>query len=153
MIRLPAFAIAALIMTTSQTPSSVVIVALGDSTTAGTPAFQSPIEAPPNAEAHLRGMYDRAARAKIPVVAGSIIPYNTATPEQNAKMHAINAWIRAEAGHDGTLTFVDTRAVAARTDNPDLLAASPDGLHPDVAGYRRVAEALEPALRRLLEAR
>ena len=32
----------------------------------------------------LRAMYARAGQAGIRVVAGSIIPYNTATPEQNA---------------------------------------------------------------------
>jgi hypothetical protein len=45
----------------------------------------------------LRAMYDGAARAGIPVVAGSIVPYNTATPAQNAVMHEVNAWIAAEA--------------------------------------------------------
>ena len=38
---------------------------------------------------------DRAAAAGIPVVAGSIIPYNIATPDQNARMREINAWIAA----------------------------------------------------------
>ena len=90
----------------------------------------------------LRAMYDLAAAARIPVVAGSIVPYNTATPEQNAKMHAINDWIRAEAARDANITFADTRAAAARDENPDLLRSSPDGLHPDADGYRRMAAAL-----------
>lgn len=195
-------------------PPPITIVALGDSTTAGTPQFKSPIEAPPNGEgnresqfaywlmerhpewtvlnrgvngersdeiaarfardvtsatpniviiiagvndvyqgrsvAHvteqLRLMYDQAAKAGVPVIAGSIVPYNTATPEQNARMHEINAWIAAEAARDPNLTFVDTRAAAARPDDPDRLSGSPDGLHPDVAGYRAMALALEPAL-------
>jgi lysophospholipase L1-like esterase len=84
------------------------------------------------------------------VVAGSIVPYNTATAEQNAKMHAINAWIEAESSRDPNVTFVDTRqAVAAPTDS-DRLAGSPDGLHPDVDGYRRMAEAIELAVLRFL---
>src|SRR5688500_9929387 len=198
--------------------SSGGIVALGDSTTAGTPLFKSPIEAPPDGEgdatsqfaywlmqahpewdvrnrgvngersdriaarwdrdvaAHspaaviiiagvndvyqgrpvehvtsqLRAMYDRAAAARIPVIAGTIVPYNSATPEQNAKMHAINAWIRAEAERDANITFADTRAAAARDDNPDVLRGSPDGLHPDIDGYRRMAEALGPALAQVI---
>jgi acyl-CoA thioesterase-1 len=196
----------------------IVIVAMGDSTTAGTPAFKSPIEAPPNgtgdvtsqyaywlmqrhsdwgvlnrgvngertdqiaarfdrdviaasprvvviiggvndvyqnraadvAKASLRGMYDRALAAHIAVVAGSIIPYNSATAEQNARMHDINLWIANEARTDSRITFVDTRKAAAASDNPDKLAGSPDGLHPDVAGYRRMAEALEPVLTHLV---
>jgi lysophospholipase L1-like esterase len=194
--------------------AAVLIVALGDSTTAGTPHFKSPIEAPPNGSgnaeapfpywltqshpewtvlnrgvngersdqiaarfdrdvlavhpqvvviiagvndvyqgrsadsviAQLRAMYDRAQAAHIPVVAGSIVPYNTATPDQNARMHAINDWIRAEAGRDTNITYVDTRNAAARPDDIDLLAASPDGLHPDVNGYHRMADALAPAI-------
>jgi len=179
-----------------------IVVALGDSTTAGTPLFKSPGDAPPRGEgdetsqfaywlmqAHpewdvrnrgvngersdqirarwhqdvaadhpaavvviagvndvyqgreaehvtseLRAMYDLAAAAGIPVVAGTIVPYNTATPEQNAKMHAI----------------ADTRAAAASDADGDMLRGSEDGLHPDVDGYRRMAEALEPVLRALL---
>jgi lysophospholipase L1-like esterase len=193
--------------------AAVLIVALGDSTTAGTPFFKSPIEASPNGEAtrapfayrltelhpewtvlnrgvngersdqiaarfdrdvlahhpqvvviiagvndvyqgrttewvtaQLSAMYAKAKRAGIPVVAGSIVPYNTATPEQNARMHAINDWIRTEATRDTNVTFVDTRKAAARADNIDLLSSSPDGLHPDVNGYHHMADALAPAI-------
>lgn len=194
--------------------AAVLIVALGDSTTAGTPHFRSPIEAPPNGDgnaqapfpywltaahsdwtvlnrgvngersdqiaarfdrdvlaahprvviiiagvndvyqgrsaesvtAQLHSMYARAKAAGIPVIAGSIVPYNTATPDQNARMHAINDWIRAEAQRDANVTFVDTRKAAAAADNIDRLSASPDGLHPDVNGYHRMADALAPAI-------
>jgi lysophospholipase L1-like esterase len=200
-------------------PAAIVIVALGDSTTAGTPGFKSPIEAPPGGEGdrasqfaywlmqrhpswtvlnrgvngersdqiaarftrdvvdanprvviiiagvndvyqgrpvshvieQLRAMYDRAARAGIPVLAGSIVPYNTATDEQNEKMQQINAWIAAEAARDPAIEFADTRAATAARGQPDRLAGSKDGLHPDVAGYRRMAEVLEPALLRLVK--
>ncbi len=198
-----------------------VIVAIGDSTTAGTPLFKSPIEAPPAGsgdetsqfaywlmQAHpgwdvrnrgvngersdqmrarwdrdvaaaapaavvivagvndvyqglsvdhvtreLRAMYDLAAAAKIPVVAGSIVPYNTATPGQNAKMRAINDWIRAEAARDANITFADTRTAAASDDDPDKLRSSPDQLHPDADGYRRMAGVLAPAIAAALGAR
>jgi acyl-CoA thioesterase-1 len=191
-----------------------VIVALGDSTTAGTPLFLSPIEAPPDGRGDersqfaywlmqarpdwrvlnrgvngersdqiaarfdrdvmsarpdaviiiagvndiyqgrdaasvqqaLRGMYDRARRAGLPVVAGSIVPYNTATAEANGRMREVNAWITAEAARDPNVTFVDTRAAAAAPDDPDRLAGSPDGLHPDVDGYRRMADAINRAM-------
>jgi acyl-CoA thioesterase-1 len=192
----------------------ILIAALGDSTTAGTPGYRSPIEAPPDGEGnaesqfaywlveqhphwrvlnrgvdgersdevaarferdvlsrqphvlvviagvndvyqerpiehtkkHLRWIYNRAAEAGIPVVAGSILPYNTATADQNARMKAINAWIAGEATRDPNLTFVDTRAAVAATDNPNRLASSPDDLHPDVEGYRKVAAAIGPVV-------
>ena len=200
-----------------------MIVCLGDSTTAGTPLFQSPVEAPPDGKgdersqfaywlrkarpgwdvrncgvngersdeiaarlerdvlaheptvvviiagvndvyqgrtvdhvtAQLEAMYARARQSGIAVVAGAIVPYNTATPEQNAKMHAINRWIKDTAGPSGPsgpsgpagpIWFVDTRAAVAAPDDPDKLAGSPDGLHPDIEGYRRMAEALLPAI-------
>lgn len=98
----------------------------------------------------LRAMYDLAAGAGIPVVAGTIVPYDTATPEQNAKMRAINDWIRAEAARDPNLFVADTRAAVSRDDNPDLLRSSPDGLHPDADGYRRMAEVIAPAIKSAL---
>ena len=196
----------------------VVIVALGDSTTAGTPLFESPIEAPPNGRgdersqyaywlmarhsdwrvlnrgvngersdqiaarfdrdvvhvrpaavviiagvndiyqgkaatavtAQLRAMFDRAATEKIPVVAGSILPYNTATGPQNDAMHAVNAWIAAEAARDPRIRFVDTRAAVADAGDLDRLSGSPDGLQPDIDAYHHMADAIEPVLRDVL---
>lgn len=199
--------------------TSIRIVALGDSTTAGTPGFLSPIEARPSGrgdvtsqyaywltQAHpewevlnrgvngersdqiaarfardvidaspsavviiagvndvyqgrgadqvtrqLQTMYDRAAHAGIRVVAGTIVPYNTATAEQNARMHQINAWIRDQVRADPAVAFVDTRAAVAAPGNPDRLAESPDGLHPSPHGYRLMAEAVRPVLERVLQ--
>jgi lysophospholipase L1-like esterase len=198
--------------------AAVLIVALGDSTTAGTPHFKSPIEAPPggagdatapypawierqhpgwrvlnrgvNGErsdqiaarfdrdvvAHhpavvviiagvndvyqgrgaewvigqLDAMYAKARAAGILLVAGSIVPYNTATPAQNTTMHAINDWIRDRAARDAQVTFVDTRKAAASPDNIDTLSGSPDGLHPDAAGYHRMGDAVARAIEHLI---
>jgi acyl-CoA thioesterase-1 len=196
----------------------ITIVALGDSTTAGTPAFKSPIEAPPtgagnvesqyaywlmqahpdwrvlnrgvngertdqirarfardvaaakpdlvvivagvndvyqgrstaSAERELEAMYDAARAAKIPVVAGSIIPFNAATSEQNARMHELNAWIRDYAAHHADVVFCDTRAAVAAPGAPDRLVSSPDDLHPSPNGYRLMANALETTIRTML---
>jgi lysophospholipase L1-like esterase len=190
------------------------IVALGDSTTAGTPGFLSPLEAPPNGRGdetsqyaywlmraqpgwevlnrgvngersdqiaariardalgvspaavviiagvndvyqgraaehvttQLRAMYDRAAHAGIRVVAGTIVPYNTATPDQNDRIHQVNDWIRRQVRADPAVAFVDTRAAVAAPGNPDRLAESPDGLHPSPKGYRLMADAILPVL-------
>jgi lysophospholipase L1-like esterase len=99
--------------------------------------------------AQLAAMYDAAAGATIAVVAGTIIPYNTATAEQNRKMHEVNSWIRERA--DGRwLHVVDTRAAVALPGNIDQLAETPDELHPTAAGYRRMAAAILPVLDRAL---
>ncbi len=84
------------------------------------------------------------------MVAGTIIPYNTATPDQNARMHDINDWIRSQARADPGVIYVDTRAAVAAPGNPDKLASSPDGLHPDAAGYRKMADAIAPAIAQAL---
>jgi lysophospholipase L1-like esterase len=200
----------------------ITIVALGDSTTAGTPAHQSPIEAPPDGagnvesqytywlmqahpdwqvlnrgvngersdqirarldrdvmqatpaavviiagvndvyqglsaasvERELEAMYTAARAAHIVVVAGSIIPFNVATAEQNARMRQVNEWIRGwAASHADAVVFCDTRAAVAAPGRPDSLLSSPDDLHPSPDGYRRMAVALAPAIAAALEKR
>ena len=199
--------------------SRVRIVAMGDSTTAGTPAFKSPRESPPDGKgdetsqyaywlmkAHpdwevinqginaqrsdviaarfeedvlskkpavvviiagvndvyqgrpaqhvkdqLAAMYKRAHDAGIRVVTGTIVPYNTATADQNARMRDINAWIRTQGRADPGVIVVDTRAAVAAPGEPDKLASSPDGLHPDAAGYRKMADAIAPAVTQALQ--
>jgi lysophospholipase L1-like esterase len=194
----------------------ITIVALGDSTTAGTPAYRSPLEAPPNGSGNIesqyaywlmqshpdwqvlnrgvngersdqiRGrfardaaqpkpavvviiagvndvyqgrsaesvqreldaMYTAARAAKIVVVAGTIIPFNVASADQNARMRAINDWIRAYAAtHAERVVLCDTRAAVAAPGQPDRLVSSPDDLHPSPAGYKLMAAALEPAIK------
>ena len=211
------FAFCALTSAVVMTPSMrqpIRIVALGDSTTAGTPAFKSPLESPPagsgdetsqyafwlmkahpewvvlnrgingqrsdeirarferdvvqnapaavviiagvndiyqgrsvdHVTAQLQAMYARAAGAGIPLVAGSIVPFNTATPEQNQRMRQVNDWIRRQP----KVTFADTRGAVAASGNPDMLFESPDGLHPTAAGYRRMADVIDAALQQAL---
>ena len=91
-------------------------------------------------------MFDRARQAGIRVVAGTIVPYNTATPDQNARMREINDWIRLQAASTAGLAFADTRAAVAAPGKPDTLSETVDQLHPTPAGYRAMAEAIRPAM-------
>jgi lysophospholipase L1-like esterase len=94
-------------------------------------------------------MYERAAAEGIGVIAGSIVPYNTATADQNSRMRQINDWIRKRAGEDDNVTFVDTRAAVAAAEDPDRLFDSPDDLHPSAEGYRRMADAIRAGLKQV----
>jgi lysophospholipase L1-like esterase len=99
-------------------------------------------------ERELEAMYTAARAAQIVVVAGSIIPFNSASADQNARMHAVNDWIRAyAASHGDRVVFCDTRAAVAAPGQPDRLVSSPDDLHPSPDGYKRMAAALEPAIK------
>jgi lysophospholipase L1-like esterase len=196
----------------------VTIVGIGDSTTAGTPGFRSPIEAPPSGagdvesqyaywlerahpdwqilnrgvngersdqirerfnrdvvaakpsvvviiagvndiyrgrsaaavQVELEAMYDAAHASQIGLVTGTIIPFNTATADQNDRMRLVNDWIRQYTASHSDVTFCDTRTAVATPGNPDRLVSSPDDLHPSPDGYRLMAIALEPAIRRAL---
>jgi lysophospholipase L1-like esterase len=185
------------------------IVGLGDSTTAGTPGFLSPIESPPggagdkksqysywlmkghsdwdvlnrgvNGERsdeilgrferdvlaeepaivvilagvndiyqgfaadfttrNLSKMYSNGLKAGIVPVSCTILPYNTMGKKEKMLRRELNGWIEAESHRLG-IHFSDTAAAVSASDNADRLAGSPDGLHPDVVGYRRMATAI-----------
>ena len=187
----------------------VKIVALGDSTTAGTPGFLSPLEAPPNGAGNIesqyahwlmkkhgnwevlnRGvngersdeilgrfardviaerpdiviilagvndiyqgfssdstrqnlseMYVGAIREKIAPLACTVLPYNTVGKREIESRTSLNSWISKESSRLG-ISFCDTSESVADPKNPNKLRGSPDGLHPDVEGYKRMAEAI-----------
>lgn len=187
----------------------LAIVAFGDSTTAGTPGFRSPLEAPPDGrgnpesqfaywmvkahpewivtnrgidgersdeirarfardvlavrpkyaiilvgvndiyqgrlprdvERNLAPMYAEAIDANIVPVAATVLPYNGATDRDALAIRGLNRWIKTTAASLG-IPFCDTAAAVADPHDPSKLRGSPDGLHPDVDGYRRMGDAL-----------
>lgn len=188
---------------------------MGDSTTAGTPGFLSPVEAPPegrgdpqsqysywmmkarpewsvlnrgvngersdqilsrferdvlaekpvvvillagvndiyqgrgseSVKRNLEAMYVMAERNRIVPVAATILPYNSAGRRERSALREVNAWVVSASKAPGRL-FCDTNLAVRDKANADLLASSPDGLHPDVEGYRRMGEALTATLER-----
>ncbi len=191
-----------------------LIVALGDSTTAGTPFFRSPLEAFPDGAGDPEGqygywimrkkpqwdvrnfgvagqtssdirarfeqalalgprylvilagvndiyqgasvsrvsenllwMYSQAKSRSIMPVAVTVLPFDSATPEQAAAIEKLNQWIikQSEAMR---IPLADANAAVRDPKDHSKLNGSPDGLHPDVGGYRmvglKVIEAIEP---------
>jgi lysophospholipase L1-like esterase len=205
----------ALSLTASAAPAKqLMVVALGDSTTAGTPAFLSPLEAPPDgrgdpksqyaywlmkarpewtalnrgvngeradeirarfgrdveannpravivlagvndvyqgraledAEKDLLWMYRRAKKIGVVPVAATVLPFDLATADQDRRLDELNTWIK-KASRDEKIPFCDAARAVADPKNPRRLKDSPDGLHPGVAGYRALGEALAKALK------
>jgi len=190
-------------------PRRLTIVGLGDSTTAGTPGFLSPLEAPPDGsgdpesqyafwmmrahpewtvlnrgidgqtsteilarferdvvavhpdcvillagvndiyggvetevvERNLSAMHADALDAVIVPVGATVLPYDRATPKATAAIFTLNNWIESFA-KVLNIPWCDTARAAANPAAPHRLRGSPDGLHPDVDGYRRMGEAL-----------
>lgn len=193
--------------------SKTLIVGLGDSTTAGTPGFYSPLEEPPDGvgdpesqycywmmkghpqwivlnrgvngqrsdeilsrfardvlaerpkvviilagvndiyqgrtadsvKRNLEAMYQLAERGGIVPLAATILPYNTARVKEREAIRDVNRWVESASRAPGRL-FCDTNLAVRDGDDPDFLASSRDGLHPNVAGYRSMGEALSTTL-------
>ena len=185
------------------------IVGIGDSTTAGTPGFLSPLEAPPKGRGNpesqyaywimrsypqwtvlnrgingqrsdqilsrfgkdvlqekpdyvivlagvndvyqgrsqesirknLRSMYEMALDERIPAVAATILPYDRMSSSEGKAIRQLNLWIK-ETAQELKIQFCDTNRVVANPTDAERLRGSPDGLHPDISGYRAMGEAL-----------
>ena len=198
----------------------VRVVGWGDSTTAGTPGFFSPVEAPPEGKGNEKSQYaywmmkahpdwvvlnrgvngertdqilerfPRDVAAERPaativlagvndiyqgrpneqtkknlgemyrlvaglgsaLVACSVLPYNSMTQAQAKARRELNEWIRMESARTGT-AYCDTAEAVAKEGDPEKLAGSPDGIHPDVGGYRRMGDELSMAVVKALSAR
>ncbi len=92
-------------------------------------------------EENLNLMYNAARRAEIVPVAATILPYNTMSGKAHTSIMQLNAIVKS-AADSLKIPFCDTYSVVVDPRNPTKLRGSSDGLHPDVAGYRRIGEAL-----------
>lgn len=117
-------------------------------------------DAPATPEAHAalveqvtaayRQILDRAHARGIKVIGATILPYAGSAyyhpgPESEADRQAINAFIRAPGNFDGVIDWDKALRDPAR---PTYLlpAYDNDGLHPNMAGYKAMADAIPLSL-------
>lgn len=114
-------------------------------------------DAPATADAHAALVRDvtaaygqivmRARERGIQVIGGTILPYG-ASPyyhpglQNEANRQAINSWIRTPGNFDAVIDFDAVTRDPARPDRMRADVDSGDGLHPSIAGYRIMAEAV-----------
>ena len=117
-------------------------------------------DAPATPEAHkalveqvtaaYRQILDRAHARGIKVIGATILPYAGSAyyhpgPESEADRQAINAFIRAPGNFDGVIDW--DKALRDPTRPTFLLPAyDNDGLHPNLAGYKAMADAIPLSL-------
>jgi len=117
-------------------------------------------EAPATPEAHkalveqvtaaYRQIIDRAHARGVKVIGATILPYTGSAyyhpgPESEADRQAINAFIRTPGNFDGVIDWDKALRDPAR---PTYLlpAYDNDGLHPNLAGYKAMADAIPLSL-------
>lgn len=99
--------------------------------------------------AGLRQLIERAHVRGIRVFGGTLTPFDGATyysPEGETKREAVNSWIRTGGAFDGVIDF---DAAVRDPDHPTkVLPAydSGDHLHPNDAGYKAMADAIDLSL-------
>ncbi len=92
-------------------------------------------------EENLAAMYTRTVGARIRPVAATVLPYNVMSKADYRFMAELNGWIKKTSRLMGIL-FCDTSAAVSDPKDPSKLLSSPDGLHPDPSGYRKMGESL-----------
>ncbi|MET8774698.1 SGNH/GDSL hydrolase family protein [Nocardia sp. NPDC004654] len=106
-----------------------------------------PVSADQLIAAH-RELIARARAAGLRVIGATILPFGDSpydSPEAEAKRLAVNEWIRTSGEYDAV---VDTAAVLADPADPSRLNPafdSGDRLHPNDAGFRAMAQAVDLA--------
>ncbi|MFH8758437.1 SGNH/GDSL hydrolase family protein [Streptomyces atroolivaceus] len=82
----------------------------------------------------------------VPVYGGTLLPFRGSfvwTPERQATWTTVNDWIRHSGAFDGVVDFASATASAGDPLTMDPAYDSGDGLHPNDAGTRAMADAVD----------
>lgn len=98
-----------------------------------------------------RQIAERARSKGIKVIGATILPFASSPfynppPETEASRQAVNAWIRTSGAFDAVIDFDRVMRDPQRPDRLNPAYDSGDGLHPSIAGYRAMAEAVPLSL-------
>jgi lysophospholipase L1-like esterase len=97
----------------------------------------------------LRQLVERARIHGLKVIGGTLLPYEGAlyfSPAGEAKRQAVNTWIRSSKAFDAVIDF---DAAVRDPDHPSKFLPdlqSGDNLHPNNAGYKKMADLIDLAL-------
>jgi lysophospholipase L1-like esterase len=114
-------------------------------------ARQNPVPGAADLIAAHRQMIERARARGLKIYGATLTPFEGAaawTPEGEAKRQALNEWIRTSRAYDGVFDF---DAAVRDPGHPTKLLSQydpGDHLHPNAAGYRAMADAIDIAVLR-----
>ncbi|MFB4426000.1 SGNH/GDSL hydrolase family protein [Streptomyces sp. QL37] len=93
-----------------------------------------------------RTFIEKVHAENVPVYGGTLLPFRGSfvwTPERQATWTKVNDWIRNSGAFDGVVDFAAATASATDPLALDPAYDSGDGLHPDDAGTRAMADAVD----------
>lgn len=99
-----------------------------------------------------RQMIARAHARGVKIIGGTLTPFEDVTvsgywsPAKEARRQAVNRWIRTSGAFDGVIDFDRALRDPSHRSRIQPRFASPDGLHPNDAGYAAMAAAIDLSL-------
>jgi lysophospholipase L1-like esterase len=97
----------------------------------------------------LRQLIERARIHGLKVIGGTLLPYEGAayfSPAGESKRQAVNTWIRSGRAFDGVIDFDAAVRDPEHTSKFITALQSGDNLHPNNAGYKKMADAIDLAM-------
>ena len=133
-------------------PSAKYLIVLEGINDLGHPGSSAPASEDVSAEdliGGLKQLADRAHEHGMKVYGGTLTPFEGTvypgyfSPEKEARRKAVNRWIRTGGAFDAVIDFEMAVQDPAHPDHISAAYDSGDHLHPNDAGYRKMAQAVD----------